>query len=203
MPDYLKQIFLFNQDAPLIFTQMYFWGFFLVVLLFYSFLYKSKPVRNTYLWLVSMFFYYKTGGLFLFILVFCTLADFYIGHAIYRSRTKSGKKGWLALSLASTLLILAFFKYDIFFTETINSLFNTHFHAVNHAASWSNIFLGTRFDIGKLLPPVGISFFTFQKGILPISLGYYWLLMPNNIPGCWAHLMKFSKECSIMIRRLF
>jgi len=162
MPDYLKQIFLFNQDAPLIFTQMYFWGFFLVVLLFYSFLYKSKPVRNTYLWLVSMFFYYKTGGLFLFILVFCTLADFYIGHAIYRSRTKSGKKGWLALSLASTLLILAFFKYDIFFTETINSLFNTHFHAVNHAASWSNIFLGTRFDIGKLLPPVGISFFTFQ-----------------------------------------
>ena len=162
MTAHLKQIFLFNPDAPLIFTRLYFWGFFLVVLLVFSIVYKNKPVRNSYLWLVSLFFYYKTGGLFLFILVFSTIVDFFIGHAIYHARSQAGKKAWLGLSLTITLMILAFFKYDIFFTETINTLLGTHFQVVNHGAAWSNLFLGTHFDAGKLLPPVGISFFTFQ-----------------------------------------
>jgi D-alanyl-lipoteichoic acid acyltransferase DltB (MBOAT superfamily) len=121
MIDQLKQIFLFNADAPLIFTRLYFWGFFLVVLVFYSFLYKRKTSRNIYLWFVSLFFYYKTGGLFFFILVFSTIADFFIGQAIYYARSQTGKKLWLTLSLGITLFVLAFFKYDIF-TETINAL---------------------------------------------------------------------------------
>jgi alginate O-acetyltransferase complex protein AlgI len=162
MIDYFKQIFLFNPDTPLIFTRLYFWAFFLIVLLFYSFLYKRKPTRNIYLWLVSLFFYYKTGGLFVIILIFSTIIDFFIGLAIYHAKTPIRKKGWLALSLTITLFVLAFFKYDIFFTETLNNLLGTHFEVVNHGASWSNMLLGTHFDVGKLLPPVGISFFTFQ-----------------------------------------
>ncbi|MBN1145287.1 MAG: MBOAT family protein [Bacteroidales bacterium] len=162
MIDQLKQIFLFNSDTPLIFTRLYFWGFFIVVLLFYSLLYKKLNLRNIYLWLVSLFFYYKTGGLFLFILIFVTVVDFFIGQAIYRAKTKSGKKAWVALSLSITLFVLAFFKYDIFFTETVNQLFGTSFQVINHGAFWSNMLVGTHFDIGKLLPPVGISFFTFQ-----------------------------------------
>jgi alginate O-acetyltransferase complex protein AlgI len=162
MIDQLKKIFLFNADTPLIFTRLYFWGFFLIVLLFYSILYRKKTVRNTYLWFVSMFFYYKTGGLFLFILVFSTIIDFYIGHAIYSAKSKAGKKAWLSVSLVITLSVLSFFKYDLFFTETINAMLGTHFEVVNHGALWSNLILGTHFDAGKLLPPVGISFFTFQ-----------------------------------------
>ncbi len=162
MIDQLKRIFLFNPDEPLIFTRLFFWGFFLVVLVFYSMLYKKKTSRNIYLWLVSLFFYYKTGGLFLLILIFTTVVDFFIGKAIYNARSQPGKKAWLAVSLVVTLSILAFFKYDIFFTETINALLGTNFDVINHGAAWSNMFLGTHFDIGKLLPPVGISFFTFQ-----------------------------------------
>jgi D-alanyl-lipoteichoic acid acyltransferase DltB (MBOAT superfamily) len=158
----LKQIFFFNADTPLIFTRLYFWGFFLVVLIFYSLLYKQKPARNVYLWLVSLFFYYKTGGLFVIILIFSTIVDFFLGKAIYNAQKPAGKKAWLTLSLTITLFVLAFFKYDIFFTETLNTLLGTHFEVVNHGASWSNLLLGTHFDIGKLLPPVGISFFTFQ-----------------------------------------
>jgi alginate O-acetyltransferase complex protein AlgI len=162
MIDQIKQLFLFNPDTPLIFTRLYFWGFFLIVLVFYSLLYKQRTVRNTYLWLVSLFFYYKTGGLFLIILVFSTIVDFFIGQAIYNAKSPAGKKTWLAISLTITLFVLAFFKYDIFFTETINALLGTNFEVINHGASWSNMLLGTHFDIGKLLPPVGISFFTFQ-----------------------------------------
>ncbi len=162
MPQQLKQLFLFDPNTPLIFTRLYFWGFFLVVLLLYSVLYKNKPFRNAYLWLVSLFFYYKTGGLFLFILVFSTIVDFFIGRAIYDTKSQAGKKAWLALSLIITISVLAFFKYDIFFTETINTLFGTQFPVINHGATWSNMFLGTSFNVSMLLPPVGISFFTFQ-----------------------------------------
>jgi alginate O-acetyltransferase complex protein AlgI len=162
MIDQLKQILLFNPEKPLLFTRLYFWAFFLIVLVFYSLLYKKKTVRNTYLWLVSLFFYYKTGGLFLFILIFSTVVDFFLGHAIYNAKSQAGKKIWLAISLTITIFVLAFFKYDIFFTETINTILGTNFGVVNHGASWSNMLLGTHFDIGRLLPPVGISFFTFQ-----------------------------------------
>lgn len=185
--------FLFDQDAPLIFTRLYFWGFFLAVLLFYSVLYKNKPVRNTYLWLVSMFFYYKTGGLFLFILIFCTLVDFYIGHAIYQAKSQTGKKAWLSLSLIITLSILAFFKYDIFFTETINTIFHTHFRVINHGAAWSNLFLGTRFDISRLLAPVGISFFTFQTISYSIDV-YRGLIKPVNRLTDYGFFVSFFRN---------
>ncbi|MBN2812683.1 MAG: MBOAT family protein [Bacteroidales bacterium] len=162
MIDQLKQIFLFNSETPLIFTRLYFWGFFLVVMVFFSLVYKRKPMRNVYLWLVSMFFYYKTGGLFLILLFFVIVIDFFIGLAIYHARLKNAKTAWLTLSLTITLSVLAFFKYDLFFTETINTLLGTNFEVINHGAAWSNLLLGTHFDIGKLLPPVGISFFVFQ-----------------------------------------
>ncbi len=162
MIDQLKQIFLFNSETPLIFTRLYFWGFFLVVMVFFSLVYKRKPLRNVYLWLVSMFFYYKTGGLFLILLFFVIVIDFFIGLAIYHARSKNAKTAWLTLSLTITLSVLAFFKYDLFFTETINTLLGTNFAVINHGAAWSNLLLGTHFDIGKLLPPVGISFFVFQ-----------------------------------------
>lgn len=210
MTDHLKQIFLFNPDAPLIFTRLYFWGFFLVVLVFYSLLYRKKPTRNVYLWLVSLFFYYKTGGLFLFILVFSTIVDFFIGQAIYNARSQTGKKAWLALSLTITLFVLAFFKYDIFFTETVNALLGTHFEVINHGAAWSNLFLGTHFDIGKLLPPVGISFFTFQtisysidvyRGLIkPVTrlsdYGFFVSFFPQLVSGPIVRASQFIPQIS-------
>jgi len=215
MTDQLKQIFLFNPDAPLIFTRLYFWGFFLIVLVFYSLLYKKKPTRNVYLWLVSLFFYYKTGGLFLFILVFSTIVDFFIGQAIYNARSQTGKKTWLALSLTITLFVLAFFKYDIFFTETVNALLGTRFDVINHGAAWSNMFLGTHFDIGKLLPPVGISFFTFQtisysidvyRGLIkPVTrlsdYGFFVSFFPQLVAGpivrAWQFIPQISKDYTV------
>lgn len=160
--DYLKHIFLYNEESPLIFTRFFFWGFFAVVLTGYTYLYKKKPLRNTYLFLVSLFFYYKTGGLFFFILIFSTLVDFFIGKAIYNTPKKLHKKLFVALSISINLGVLAFFKYDYFLTETFNAIFHTNLEVVTHAAKWSNALFGTHFNLGVILPPVGISFFTFQ-----------------------------------------
>jgi alginate O-acetyltransferase complex protein AlgI len=197
MIDVLKSIFLFDEHNPLIFTRFFFWGFFAAVLAGYSVIYKNKSGRNIYLFLVSLFFYYKTGGLFFFILVFSTLTDYAIGLAIYHSNTSLKKKLYLALSIVINLSVLAFFKYDYFLTETLNSVFHTNLEVVTHSAKWSNALFGTHFDLGRILPPIGISFFTFQtisysidvyRGLVkPVrsiaDFGFYVSFFPQLVAG--------------------
>lgn len=197
MIDILKNIFIYDEQNPLIFSRFFFWGFFAVVLLFYSFIYKNKTGRNLYLFLVSLFFYYKTGGLFFFILLFSTVTDYGIGHAIHASKSTLKRKLWLALSITLNLSVLAFFKYDYFFTETINKVFNANLEVVTHSAKWSNALFGTSFDLGKMLPPIGISFFTFQtisysidvyRGLIkPVrsiaDFGFYVSFFPQLVAG--------------------
>jgi hypothetical protein len=140
----LLRIFLFDPGKPLIFTRLYFWGFFLLVLLFYSFLYKRKPLRNTYLWLVSLFFYYKTGGLFLLILVFTTLADF-LGPF---TMPGPSQEIWRA-QLYPYPIILAF--SNMTYSSPVPSMTLLEpFPVINHGAMGSNLLLGTHFDIQTL-----------------------------------------------------
>jgi alginate O-acetyltransferase complex protein AlgI len=163
MLEYLRNILLFNEKNPLIFTRLNFWIFFVIVLLIYSFIYKKITLRNAYLFLVSLFFYYKTGGLFLFVLIFSTLVDYTLGILIHQASSNARKKIFLITSICINIFVLAFFKYDFFFTDTINKIFGTNMEVVTHSAKWSNALFGTHFDLGKMLPPVGISFFTFQS----------------------------------------
>ena len=195
--DWLRNIFLFNETNPLIFTRLNFWIFFLVVLAGYTYLYRKNPWRNAYLFLVSLFFYYKTGGLFFFILLFSTISNFYLSFSLDKSKKNFNRKLWLALSITINLGVLAFFKYDYFLTETINQLLGTHLEVVTHAAKWSNKLFGTHFDLGKILPPVGISFFTFQtmsyvmdvyrKQVEPVKslvdFGFYVSFFPQLVAG--------------------
>jgi D-alanyl-lipoteichoic acid acyltransferase DltB (MBOAT superfamily) len=158
----LRNIFLYNQDAPLIFTRFYFWAFLCVVLFVYVFIYKKKAIRNVFLFAASLFFYYKTSGTYFVLLIFSTIVDYYIGKAIYRSDDKTKRKLLISLSVIVNLSVLAYFKYSYFFINTINFIFGTHLNVVNYFAQWSNFFVGTHFDIDKIILPVGISFYTFQ-----------------------------------------
>ena len=45
---------------------------------------KKLHLRNVYLMFVSWFFYYKTSGIFLLILLFVTLSDWIIAKQIYK-----------------------------------------------------------------------------------------------------------------------
>ena len=48
---WLSDIFFFNPEKPLIFTQLYFWVFYGVVLLAFSIIYKDRALRNSFLFL--------------------------------------------------------------------------------------------------------------------------------------------------------
>jgi len=193
----VSSAFDYDPGKPFVFTSPAFWIFFLFVLGGYSLVYKKLKVRNIYLFLVSLFFYYKAGGLFLFILIFVTVVDYTCGILIYRSKRKGLGKVFVLLSIISNLGLLAYFKYTGFIINTVNELVGTHFMVYDLLSSFSNSVLGTSFDVSSIILPVGISFFTFQslsytidiyrEKMAPvrniIDFGFYVSFFPHLVAG--------------------
>ncbi len=208
MIDYLKEIFAFSSDRPLIFTQFYFWAFFAVVFAVFSAIYKRRGIKHVYLLLVSLFFYYKTSGLFVIILLSSTIWDFLIGSAIYNSKSSRKKKWLVALSVCINLGVLSYYKYSYFFIDTINYLFGTSLEVVDYVALWTNQFTGGHFDVDKILLPVGISFYTFQtisysvdiyRGKLKplknvLDFGFYVSFFPQLVAGPIVRASEFIPQ---------
>jgi D-alanyl-lipoteichoic acid acyltransferase DltB (MBOAT superfamily) len=161
----LRNIFIYNQSAPLIFTRFFFWAFFAFVLLGYSLVYKNKnrSIRAGYLFILSIFFYYKSSGFFFFLLLFTAVIDYFVGKTIYRSKSQLKRKLLIVASVSTNLLVLSYFKYAYFFIDSFNLIFGTHLNVVNHLALVANQTIGTALDVDRILLPVGISFFTFQS----------------------------------------
>jgi alginate O-acetyltransferase complex protein AlgI len=197
MKQWLIDILFYQEDKPLLFTQLYFWGFFAVVLAVYSFIYRQKALRNAFLFLASLFFYYKTSGFFFVILIISTLMDFGIGHAIYHSRTKLVKQLWLALSVCVNLFLLGYFKYAYFFADFLSDVFDYQITVTNQFAYLTNRVFGSNFVFDRILLPVGISFFTFQtisysvdiyRGLIKpvrniLDFGFYVSFFPQLVAG--------------------
>jgi alginate O-acetyltransferase complex protein AlgI len=190
-------LFNYNPNKPFVFTSAAFWIFFLLVLAGYSLVYKKLMIRNLYLFLISLFFYYKAGGLFLFILVFVTIIDYTCGFLIYKSKRQSGRVFFVLLSIISNLGLLGYFKYTGLIISTINELFGTNLQVYDLLSAASNSILGTSFNISYIILPVGISFFTFQslsytidvyrKKMEPvrniIDFGFYVSFFPHLVAG--------------------
>ncbi|MCB0771223.1 MAG: MBOAT family protein, partial [Flavobacteriales bacterium] len=202
------EVFRYDELEPLIFTRFFFWGFFAVVLAGYSFVYKDRAVRNAYLFLVSLFFYWKTSGLFIGILLFSTVTDLLIGLRIHGARSLLKKRLWLALSITTNLLVLGFFKYAHFITDNVNALLGTTFHPVNIFAQWANMAWDAHFVENKILLPVGISFYTFQtmsyaidvyrNDVKPVrnllDFGFYVSFFPQLVAGPIVRAAEFIPQ---------
>jgi alginate O-acetyltransferase complex protein AlgI len=165
----LRDIFGLDLKTPLLFTQFFFWGFYAAVLAVFSVIHPHRLARNSFLFLASIFFYYKTGSFFFVLLLSSTVIDYFIGLSIHRASKKSSKLAFLIFAIVYNLLVLSYFKYSYFFTESFNDMFGTSVAYHNHFNAWMNsmadflhIKLGKSFPIDRLIPPVGVSFFTFQ-----------------------------------------
>ena len=75
--DFFVSLFSFDQAHPLLFTQFYFWAFFALVFAGFSLLHSKVLLRNAYLFAASLFFYYKTSGVFLALLLFVIVYNFF------------------------------------------------------------------------------------------------------------------------------
>lgn len=193
----LTDWFLYNPAKPMLFTQIYFWIFFCIVLIGYSIIYKSNKLRNIYLFVFSLFFYYKSGGYFFSLLIFSTIVDYLIALAIGKTRTESKRILLVSSSVVINLGVLAYFKYAYFFTEWVNTIFHSNFVVTNYLALAFNSFSGSHFDVSTIVLPVGISFYTFQtisysidvyrRKIEPVKsildFGFYVTFFPQLVAG--------------------
>jgi D-alanyl-lipoteichoic acid acyltransferase DltB (MBOAT superfamily) len=214
----IQAVFSFDPAKPFIFTTPAFWIFLLVVLAGYSLIYRRMFLRNSYLFLVSLFFYYKSGGLFLGLLIFVTVIDYLCGLTIYYSGKRFLKRFSLLFSIISNIGILAYFKYTGFFVTTINEVFGTSFKVYDLLADLSNFYIGTSYNITNIILPVGISFFTFQSlsytfdvyrgKLMPvkniIDFGFYVSFFPQLVAGPIVRASEFIpqlyKEFSLTLR---
>ncbi|HSR53766.1 MAG TPA: MBOAT family protein [Acidobacteriota bacterium] len=162
MMEWVQDVFLYHADRPLLYTHLLFWVFFTVFYGFYLRLYNHLHLRSAYLAAISLFLYYKAGGYYFTLLIFSTLADYYLGHKIHSSQEKRRRKLFLTASVAINLGLLGYFKYTYFFTGLINDLTGAGLKSTNFLAVISNTLTGTEFDIHEIILPVGISFYTFQ-----------------------------------------
>lgn len=194
----LKKIFLFNPDEQWIFTNFYFWVFFVVVFAMFSLFHSRILLRNTFLFFASLFFYYKTSELFVLILIFTTFFSYWAGSKIFKAKSEGGKKTYLLLGLIVNLLLLCYFKYSYFLTDVVNDLFGTSFRVFDAFAWLGNTAAGANiFDVDNIMLPVGISFYTFQsisylmdiyrKRIEPVdnmlNFGFYVSFFPQLVAG--------------------
>jgi D-alanyl-lipoteichoic acid acyltransferase DltB (MBOAT superfamily) len=114
-------------------------------------LYYVLPFRwqNRMLLVASCIFYGAWDWRFLFLLVFSTSIDYFVGIKMYESADAGRRKFLLTLSIVANLGILCFFKYFNFFID--NAVGLGHAFGLNLSAAHLGIIL-----------PVGISFYTFH-----------------------------------------
>ncbi|WP_454980325.1 MBOAT family O-acyltransferase [Capnocytophaga haemolytica] len=198
MIEFFKNFFNFESDHPLTFVRIDFWIFFALVYAIFVLIFDRKHVRNLFLLLASFYFYYKASGMFVLLLVFSTLTDFFLGHYIYAQTDERRRKIAVTISVCLNLLVLFYFKYAYFFTDSYNALFHTHHQTFNYLAYWANGFSNTGyFTVDKIILPVGISFYTFQtisytvdiyRHKLPplrsiLDFGFYVSFFPQLVAG--------------------
>ena len=127
----------------MVFSSTLFLFVFIPVFFLLYFISPSK-IKNIILLIGSLIFYAWGEPIYISLMIFSTISDFFHGKLIekYRGTTKS--KIFLISGLIINLLMLGFFKYSDFLIGIINGIFNTSIPFLN-------------------LPlPIGISFYTFQ-----------------------------------------
>ncbi|MBR1667216.1 MAG: MBOAT family protein [Bacteroidaceae bacterium] len=154
---------LYQPDSPMIFSSGIFLFLFLGFTLIYNCLGKADTLRILFVTLFSYYFYYKSSGLFFWLLALVTTSDYFIAKAIGTVKEKGGlAKTLVVLSLILDLGLLVFFKYTNFLGDTICTLLEDN--GIHVPSSISGSYLqGVAWQPRDIFLPVGISFFTFQS----------------------------------------
>ena len=98
-------------------------------------------------WLVgaSLFFYGWWNPAYLIIILSSIVVNFQIGLSLSRQHGNSPSRLLLGLGIAANLCLIGYYKYANFFLDNMN------------------LVLGSEYYLGKVILPLGISFFTFQQ----------------------------------------
>jgi len=132
----------------LLFNSLTFIVFYSIVLIIY---FRLNTKQQNILLLLAGFFFYSFWNLSMgFLLLFVIFLNYKLGRLIYLNNDTKIGSNFFKLGLVGNLLLLAYFKYTIFFLTSSNDIF---------------YYLNIDFSIPlpKILLPVGISFYTFHN----------------------------------------
>ncbi len=153
----LADVLTYHSNAPMLFSSGLFFFLFIGFLIIYMSLRKHLLTRIVYVTLFSLYFYYKSSGLWFFLLLFTATSDFFIAQRISRTWKVWQRKALVTLSLCINLGVLGYFKYFNFLMDTVSSLVREVGYMMGNTAMQSTIYHPV-----DIFLPVGISFFTFQ-----------------------------------------
>lgn len=108
----------------------------------------NRPLAALWLFAASLFFYGWWNPAYVGLLLGSILFNYAIGMALSRehARGNAKRKKWiLSLGIAADLCLLGYYKYANFFVENVDAI------------------LGMGWQVGPILLPLGISFFTFTQ----------------------------------------
>jgi len=206
----MRGFLAYDPSSPLVFTQFYFWAFFGLVYAIFALVGKKRHMRNVFLFFASLFFYYKTSGLSILILLFVICSDFFIARRMVRCREGGRKrKALLITSVAIDLGLLCYFKYAYFLADVLGQITGLELKVTDVFAVFGNMLCGAeRFDVDHIVLPVGISFFIFQiisysvdvyRGeVKPVSnildFGFYVSFFPQLVAGPIVRASEFIPQ---------
>ncbi len=172
----------------MLFNSFDFAVFFPLFFALYWFFSKNLTIRNLFLLIASYLFYGWWNWRFLFLIIFSSFLDYYIGLLIYKESSQKRKKIFLSISLIFNLGFLFYFKYFNFFIETFVEAFSL---------------FGTRLNVETLniVLPVGISFYTFQTLSYTIDIYREQLKPTKNIISFFSFVSFFPQLVAGPIER--
>lgn len=172
---------LFNSIEFLIFLPI-------VFILYWFVLNRKLKIQNILLLVSSYFFYGWWDWKFLFLILFSSFVDYYVGLNVYKHNTPLKRKLILLISLFVNIGLLGFFKYYNFFVDSFVTAFT---------------FMGKPIEARNLdiILPVGISFYTFQTLSYSIDIYRRRLKPTKNIIAFFAFVSFFPQLVAGPIER--
>lgn len=156
----------------MVFSSLIFLFLFIPTFLVTYFVFKKRKIRNYVLLLFSVFFYAWGEPIYILLIILSTLANYYFAILIDKEKNK---KLYLVLALIFNIGLIVIFKYNSFFIDIFNNIFNT------------NIVLG------KIPLPIGISFFTFQILSYVIDVYQKKVKVQKNVLFLGAYIVAFPQ----------
>lgn len=141
----LMELLSYDATAPMIFSSGLFWFLFILFMPIYAVLKNRRWQMLVFVVAFSLYFYYKSSGLFFLLLVCTSLLDWILSRVLVKLDSKGAKKACVAASIITSLSILGYFKYANFFLWNWNQMVEGNFQPLD------------------IILPVGISFYTFQS----------------------------------------
>jgi D-alanyl-lipoteichoic acid acyltransferase DltB (MBOAT superfamily) len=143
--NWLIESSLYIKGKPLFSTDGFFVVFLFLFLLTHTIAASRPRIRLGVILFFSLWFYYKSAGILILVLLFTALFSYLAGRLIGKTDNKKHQSLLLLMGVVVNVATLAFFKYSPFY-EQFSALLSTF-----------------SLKAGAILFPVGLSFYTFSN----------------------------------------